>query len=63
MAHQIHSYFTASPLFPDDPLAAFEDGKRRMINSLQEEIDATKTLTLDDYCRVTGSTINQELEP
>lgn len=59
MAERIHSYFTASPLFSEDPVGAFADGKRRLISVLQAQIDATDDLTIDDYCRVTGSTINE----
>ncbi len=59
MAERIHPYFTASPLFPANPAAAFEDGKNRLKSTLSADIKILETISLADYCRMTGSTITE----
>jgi hypothetical protein len=58
MAEKVHRFFTASPHFPDDMPAAWEDGKDRLKRALRREITITEELTLADYCRATGATID-----
>jgi len=59
-AQCIHPYFTASPFFPDDPRAAWEDGKRKYIAVLTGAIKKAEAVTIEEYCRITGSNILEE---
>lgn len=60
LADRLHPYFTASKFFPDDPVKAWENEKAKYVLKLHAEIEAIKKMTVQDYCRVTGSTILSE---
>lgn len=55
MVERVHPYFTASPFFPNDIKKAWIDGKERYINTLKRHIEAVEQMTLEDYCKKTGS--------
>ena len=61
IAERLGPFFQASPFYPSRVLEAWDDGKDRMRKSLQSQIAALDELTLDEFCKVTGSNINQDL--
>jgi len=57
VAQRVHAFFMASPFYPADIPAAWEDGKKRLAWSLETDLRELAALTLQDYCRATGANL------
>ena len=59
IAERIHPYFTATKNYQNEPIEAFLTAKLNMIAAMKQQIETAEEMTLDEFCRLTGSEINK----